>query len=662
MHHTPDSFTNVRRHDDLRIPVADETVTATRFEPTGTDGPHPALLMYVPYPRDDIITYGAYNPLLLYLAEQGYEVVVADMVGTGGSTGFLEQLFTRREGREPAAIVKWLADQAWTTGRIGMLGKSYGGITALDAAAQRPDSLEAIVPIHTPYQGVRNAYTHGGAFELLNIGMNWLTLMQALEVKPPSWRDESGQWAEAWKSRLERVRNRDPFLFQFLDHDAGDEYWSDKNIPVGNIQTPTFAISGWRDSYTQDTLEYIDAIDAPTRLIIGPWRHTMPHRGRESAIDFRRQVTAWFDYFLKDEDTDVLDWPEVRYWTERDGGRNVDGGVWRGRDMWPSVNDSSNSISFALSSNGLVNQEAFDGDGIEYTHTFDHTVGYSAVDPPTATLAHVNTNLDDVRSLTFETGRLDAPLEFTGTGQATLRITPTVEDHLVVVRVTDVAPGGAATPVTHGILRLGHREGTGNQIPTPATPGKEYNLRVPLRPRSHVFEANHRIRVAISASYFPLVLPLRHQGEMTIQSTPAAPSRVAFPGGELSTAEFDDSITMATPDKDHPVSSTSVQGSSDIWEVTRVRNSDEVRMRKNVEYGINVPHVKDVQRKESYTATVIPDDPTTAVAKSKHELGISYETERVRVVASNRIGVDLVEVTTQVFIDDQAVFDETWMQ
>jgi len=109
--------------------------------------------MYVPYHKDDYITYGAYDPIVRYLAASGYEVVVADMVGTGASSGQIEEMFPQREGKEAATIVEWLADREWTTGSVGMFGKSYGGITALYAAAYQPDALEAIVPIHTPYTG-----------------------------------------------------------------------------------------------------------------------------------------------------------------------------------------------------------------------------------------------------------------------------------------------------------------------------------------------------------------------------------------------------------------------------------------------------------------------------------------------------------------------------
>jgi putative CocE/NonD family hydrolase len=53
-----------------------------------------------------------------------------------------------REGRDAAAIVEWVAGQDWCDGRVGAWGVSYGGMTALAAAAQRPASLRAIVAVY----------------------------------------------------------------------------------------------------------------------------------------------------------------------------------------------------------------------------------------------------------------------------------------------------------------------------------------------------------------------------------------------------------------------------------------------------------------------------------------------------------------------------------
>ena len=647
-------MSEIRTHDDLLIPVCGETVAATRYEPIEDDGPLPALLMYVPYHKDDYITYGAYDPLVRYLAASGYEVVVADMLGTGASSGKISEMFPQREATEAVEIVEWLADRDWTTGRVGMFGKSYGGITALYAAAERPDALEAIVPIETPYTGYRNGYFSGGVFEYYGIGVGWLTLMQVLDVKPPNRRDREGRWADVWRERLEAVRERDPWLFQFLDHEAKDDYWQDKDIDVDRIETPTFAVGGWRDGYTFETMEFFEPIDAPKRLLLGPWRHTMPHRGRESAIDFRPQVVKWFDHFLKDADNGALEHDRIEYWTELDGGGEVDGGVWRGRESWPTAETTDETLPFALTPDGLSRETAFD-EALEREYEFDHTVGVHSYD--NASPAPGDTNPDDLRSLTFETGPLDSAVEWTGTGTATLRVEPTTDDPIVVVRVMDVAPDGSAIHITHGQVRMQYRDGP--EEPNEVVPGQEYELDVPLKPKSHVFEAGHRVRVAISGSWLPRILPTRDQGTFTVRSTPDDPSVVVFPGVERETTSFDDAIEMGSPDETIPSESTFTSGGSSSWEVSRERTTDAATLTTTEAHTIDAPYAT-VDSETRTEVKALPKDPTSVAANTRSEVTMEYDTETVRIVATNHISRDTTQLTTEVTVDGQRVFEETW--
>lgn len=130
-------------HPDLLIPVDGETVAASRYEPP-TAGPSPVVLIVTPYRKDDRITFGTHEPSIRYFCHHGYEVVVADLLGTGASSGD-KRPFHRAEGDEMAAIIKWLADREWTTGDVGTYGYSYGAWTQYVAAAVDPEPLKAIV-------------------------------------------------------------------------------------------------------------------------------------------------------------------------------------------------------------------------------------------------------------------------------------------------------------------------------------------------------------------------------------------------------------------------------------------------------------------------------------------------------------------------------------
>ena len=650
----------VVRHDDLLIPVGSETVAAIRYEPLDGSNEHPALLMYGPYHKDDLITFGGYDPLVRYLAAYGYEVVVADMVGTGASSGLIEEMFPYREATEAVALVEWLAKQEWSTGRVGMFGKSYGGITALYAAAERPEALDAIVPILTPYTGYRNGYLSGGLFELFGIGGDWLPLMQALDVKPPSRRDVDGRWADVWRERLETVRERRPWLFQFRDHESKDEYWADKDIDVGRIETPTFAVGGWRDGYTIETVEFFEAIDAPKHLLFGPWRHTMPHRGRESAIDFRPRIVEWFDCYLKDEEFRTTSWPNVAYWTERDGGGEKGAGVWRGRDEWPTVGTSEEEVSLVLAPNRLMPPGEFEDGSVEAECVYDATVGMNSADDlvGVADARPMDTHDDDVRSLTFDTDPLDRAMELTGSGSATIRFRPTTSDPTIVVRVVDVDPQGVGRLVTRGHLRTSYRNGPTE--PVDLTPGEEYEVEVPFKPKSHVFEAGHRIRVSISGAYFPLALSTPGDGPYTVRSDPESPSTVRFPGREHESVAFDNTIEMGDPDRSIPVTAPAIGNESGSWIVERDRLAGTATVTSSVGYDVELPHAEGMRFEQVIEATVGAEDPTSTVLTSHTALLISYPTEEVAVEATTRITCETVQMRTTVTADDHVAFDETW--
>lgn len=645
----------VERHEGVRIPVGDEEVGATRYEPVDSDGPSPALLMYVPYHQEDLITYGAYDPLNRYLAQQGYEVVVADMVGSGDSTGFIDEPFTRREGREPAAIVDWLADQPWTTGRVGMYGKSYGGITALDAAAQRPDALEAIVPIHTPYQGVRNAFTYGGLFEQLTIGMDWLTLMQALEAKPPTLPDDDGTRMAAWRERLAASRDRRPWLAQFQEPPESP-YWADKNIPVENIDIPTFAIGGWRDPYTTDTLRYTDAIDATTHVLFGPWRHTMPHRGHETAIDFRRMVRDFFDHHLRDADNEVGEWPAFRFWTERDGG-GTEAGVWRDSPTWPRITENPDeSVALAIGPGGLTGVDEYDHGTVEQTYDFDNTVGPASANPYGIATDSPRTNADDARTITVDSDLLTDPVELTGSGRVTLPFESTVPDPTVVVRVVDVDPDGVGTLVTAGAVRGRYRHG--HDDPAPLEPGTQYDLAVPLEPTSHVFESGHRIRLAIGSSLFPVWRSSPADGTFTIRSTPDHPATLAFPGGSRPSPDFENTTELGDPVTDPSPTAERVEGSSS-WHTCREHVADEAQTTKAHELEVDLPH-GTLTRESSFEAAARADDPASIVTHNEMHIGFESDHRTFDVVARNTFSHDHYEMYTRVDLDGERVFEETW--
>jgi putative CocE/NonD family hydrolase len=137
------------------------------YRPAG-DQPRPTLLMRQPYGRDIASTVVYAHPL--WFARHGYNVVIQDVRGRGGSEGSFYPF--RHEGKDGAETIAWLHSQPECNGRIGMYGFSYQGATQLLAAAEQPQGLQCIAPAMTACDLYHGWFYHHGALRLAS-SLGW---------------------------------------------------------------------------------------------------------------------------------------------------------------------------------------------------------------------------------------------------------------------------------------------------------------------------------------------------------------------------------------------------------------------------------------------------------------------------------------------------------
>ena len=94
------------------------------------------------------------------LMQKGYTFVMVDLRGFGGSTGCLDWAGPG-EQQDVVTAVQWAASQSWSTGKVGMYGKSYDGLTGLIGAARQPRGLKAVVSHEPVYDLYRYLYSNG---------------------------------------------------------------------------------------------------------------------------------------------------------------------------------------------------------------------------------------------------------------------------------------------------------------------------------------------------------------------------------------------------------------------------------------------------------------------------------------------------------------------
>src|ERR1700730_11511563 len=105
------------------------------------DRAQPTVLVRSPYGRGQLVglIFGR------LLAERGLQIVIQSTRGTFGSEG---QFSPFDEGADGLATLRWIRDQAWHAGRIGMIGPSCLGLVQWAVAPEAGDDLAALaIPV-----------------------------------------------------------------------------------------------------------------------------------------------------------------------------------------------------------------------------------------------------------------------------------------------------------------------------------------------------------------------------------------------------------------------------------------------------------------------------------------------------------------------------------
>ena len=257
------------------------------------EGCFPTIMLHTPYDKTD----KRYTEIADYFVPKAYNVVLVDLRDRycSEASGVYYHAATPHTGRDGYDICEWIAAQPWSNGRIGTVGSSYGAITQVRTALERPPHLTAIWPDVVPTNSFQNQCREGGAMQG---HMFWALFIHAQDAQDV--RDDPGQGgrrlgrpedlrrlfrATPWQRGQTALRHVPPLeetLIDYYTRGAYDEYWSriehdftqfwDQHADIPG----TFS-TGWYDPFPAADSEYFAAMaaknDAPQRLVIGPWSH-----------------------------------------------------------------------------------------------------------------------------------------------------------------------------------------------------------------------------------------------------------------------------------------------------------------------------------------------------------------------------------------------------
>ncbi|MFW5915638.1 MAG: CocE/NonD family hydrolase, partial [Planctomycetota bacterium] len=247
---TVESFPrSVKEIFNIWIPMPDGCRLAARIwmPEDALSDPVPAILEYIPYRKNDL-TAERDIPHHTYLAGHGYACVRVDLRGSGESEGVLKDEYLQQELDDGLEVLAWIAGQPWCTGRVGMVGISWGGFNGLQIAALQPPELFAVISICSTDDRYADDIHHMGGC-LLGDNLSWASTMFSHNSCAPDPAVVGRRWRRMWMQRLE---GSGLWLAEWLRHQRRDEYWKHGSVceDYRAIHCPVMAVSGWADGYT----------------------------------------------------------------------------------------------------------------------------------------------------------------------------------------------------------------------------------------------------------------------------------------------------------------------------------------------------------------------------------------------------------------------------
>ncbi len=379
------------------------------------------------------------------LMERGYTWVQVDLRGFGGSSGCLDWAGPGEQADVKAAV-EWAASQPWSTGKVGMYGKSYDGVTGLIGIAQQPTGLAAVVAQEPVYDLYRYLYSNRVRF--VNSFATPM-LYNAIAGTP-------GTSGDTLAYNVNSVNTPDCLALNWLSQQDGDHdtaYWRDRDLIASTRgkDTPLFLTQGFIENNTKPdgTWDLYNGLTGPKRAWFGMWDHIRGNDRDESGRLLMGRE-GWFDEVMRFYDRHVAGK------TVADDPANIvqtSDGTWRAELNWPPAD--STPVDSALNGGSYTDDGTNNGTGE------GAGAGIWTVSP-----------------------RLIQDAHFAGVPKVTVDVASAPQDANLVVDVYDIDSGRNATLFSRGAYLL-----RGNELVSLNLYGDDWKI-----------PAGHRVGVLITGA------------------------------------------------------------------------------------------------------------------------------------------------------------------
>jgi X-Pro dipeptidyl-peptidase len=448
-------------------------------------------------------------PLFLdnYFVPRGYAVVLVDLAGTGRSTGCTD-FMGPAERASSTRVIDWLNGRApgytsptggtaelatWSDGVAGMIGKSWDGTTAYEAAVSGVPGLRAVVA----ESGVTSAYTalkgDTGSDVQLSTTADYTVANRV--------QNEAARANPHCAALLRSIRDGEP-----TDGDYTPA-WASRNLVThaGGVTAAMLMTQGQIDSTVtpRNVGAFWSALPGTT-----PKKLWLSTAGHVDPFDYRRAAWVdtlhrWFDRYLYDIDNHIADQPAVSVERTPDH--------WTDQTRFPALPAAPTTL-YAASGDRLAPQP---GTGhpvhLDTTHPLMFRGGPSPADTHLSGTASATVTVTASTSANATIGVTlvdDGPADVRGLPGSTGIVTSTTErdcfgghtdvDTGCFYRTTPAVQHVDALPIGSGVRDLSHAGSIEHTEVVQA--GHTYTLVVPLWTLDRVVAVGHRLALTITSS------------------------------------------------------------------------------------------------------------------------------------------------------------------
>ncbi len=481
----------------------------------------PVILEYTPYRKME--SRGSRYKTYSYFVERGYVIARVDIRGTGNSEGLvIPYEYSDIELDDGEVIIDWLSSREWSNGNVGMFGISWSGFNSIQMAVRNPPAMKAFVALMATEALYQEDVHYIDGIMHTDSWMMSNDLNNSLPGAPDYKLDDD--W---FHNRFEA----EPSVYTYMRNQRDNSFWDRASSldKYDQIKIPGFHIAGWYDGYRDSLPRMLENVKAPVKALIGPWDHDFPHNAAHTPqIEWRHEAVRWFDHWLKDIDTGIMDEPPfavyVRDWHPPQPDITEIPGHWRGEDGWPIERTKFQSF-FAGPDHNLSSSES-----LAATHTLDYkaSVGVEGGGPVMwwGSVPPDQQSMDD-DSLVYDTEPLPAPLEILGMPRAILNVSADAVRANWVVRISDVAPDGQVTQVAGAAFNGTHRNSA--REPEAIIPGQLFPLDIEMHFTSWVFPKGHKIRMSVSNAMWPMLWPTPYPMTTSLEIGGESGARLELP-------------------------------------------------------------------------------------------------------------------------------------